>query len=108
MTPSSTLTSRKRSALVPETPMVAESGPPRFESDTWFGVYGSKGQSAEITGRVATKFQRALAKPELAERMAKLGAEPVSDAGPARFAAMVRADSARWAALIRERKITAD
>jgi hypothetical protein len=32
----------------------------------------------------------------------------VADAGPAKFAAMVRADSARWAALIRERRITAE
>jgi tripartite-type tricarboxylate transporter receptor subunit TctC len=102
------VTSRKRSALVPELPTVAESGLPGFESDTWFGVYGPKGLSAEITGRVASEFQRALAKPEVAERMAKLGAEPVTDAGPAKFAAMVKADSARWAALIRERKITSD
>ena len=102
------VTSRKRSALVPELPTVAESGLPGFESDTWFGVYGPKGLSAEITGRVASEFQRALAKPEIAERMAKLGAEPVTDAGPAKFAAMVKADSARWAALIRERKITSD
>ena len=102
------VTSRKRSALVPELPTVAESGLPGFESDTWFGVYGPKGLSAEITGRVASEFQRALAKPEIAERMAKLGAEPVTDAGPAKFAAMVKADSARWAALVRERKITSD
>jgi tripartite-type tricarboxylate transporter receptor subunit TctC len=102
------VTSRKRSALVPELPTVAESGLPGFESDTWFGVYGPKGLSAEITGRVASEFQRALAKPEVAERMAKLGAEPVTDAGPAKFAAMVKADSERWATLIRERKITSD
>ena len=52
------VTSRKRSALVPELPTVAESGLPGFESDTWFGVYGPKGLSAEITGRVASEFQR--------------------------------------------------
>ena len=102
------VTSTKRSALVPEIPTVAESGLPGFESNTWFGIYGPKGMSADITNRVATELQRALQKPDVAERRARLGAEPVGDAGPARFAAMVKADSARWAALIRDRKITAE
>ena len=102
------VTSTKRSALVPEIPTVAESGLPGFESNTWFGIYGPKGMSADITNRVATELQRALQKPDVAERLARLGAEPVGDAGPARFAAMVKADSARWAALIRDRKITAE
>ena len=102
------ITSAKRSPLVPDLPTVAESGLPGFESTTWFGIYGPKGLSADITHRVATELQRALQKPDVAERLARLGAEPVTDAGPARFAAMVKADSARWAALIRERKITAD
>jgi tripartite-type tricarboxylate transporter receptor subunit TctC len=102
------ITSAKRSVLVPELPTLAESGLPGFESTTWFGFYGPKGLSAEIANRVAAELQRALAKPDVAERLAKLGAEPVTDAGPAKFAAMVKADSARWAALIRERKITAE
>ena len=102
------ITSAKRSPLVPDLPTVAESGLPGFESTTWFGIYGPKGLSADITHRVATELQRALQKPDVAERLARLGAEPVTDAGPAKFAAMVKADSARWAALIRERKITAD
>ena len=102
------VTSSKRSALVPELPTVAESGLPGFESDTWFGVYGPKGLSPAITNRVAEELQRAMRKPDVAERLAKLGAEPVVDAGPAKFAAMVKSDSARWAKLIRERKITVE
>ena len=102
------ITSAKRSPLVPDLPTVAESGLLGFESTTWFGIYGPKGLSADITNRVAAELQRALQKPDVAERLARLGAEPVTDAGPAKFVAMVKADSARWATLIRERKITAD
>jgi tripartite-type tricarboxylate transporter receptor subunit TctC len=102
------ITSARRSALVPELPTLAEAGLPGFESTTWFGFYGPKGLPGEITNRVAAELQRALAKPDVAERLAKLGAEPVTDAGPAKFAAMVKADSARWAALIRDRKITTE
>jgi tripartite-type tricarboxylate transporter receptor subunit TctC len=102
------ITSAKRSALVPELPTVAESGLPGFESVTWFGIYGPKGLSPEIANRVSAGLQRALVKPDLAERLARLGAEPVTDAGPAKFAAAVKADSERWAALIRDRRITAE
>jgi tripartite-type tricarboxylate transporter receptor subunit TctC len=102
------VTSAKRSALVPELPTLAESGLPGFESTTWFGFYGPKGLPAEITNRVAAELQRVLARPDVAERLAKLGAEPVADVGPAKFAAMVKGDSARWAALIRERRISAE
>jgi tripartite-type tricarboxylate transporter receptor subunit TctC len=102
------VTSAKRSQLVPELPTLAESVLPGFESTTWFGFYGPKGLPAEITNRVAAELQRVLVKPDVAERFAKLGAEPVADVGPATFAAMVKADSARWAALIRERKISAE
>ena len=102
------ITSAKRSPLVPDLPTVAESGLPGFESTTWFGVYGPKGLPAAITERVASELQRVLARPDMAERLGKLGADPVADAGPTRFASLVRADSARWAALIRERRITAE
>ena len=100
------VTSAKRSALVPELPTVAESGLPGFTSDTWFGVYGPKGLPAAIVERVADALQRTMRQADVAERLARLGAEPIVDAGPAKFAAMVKADSARWATLIRERKIT--
>ena len=102
------VTSAKRSALVPELPTLAESGLPGFESTTWFGFYGPKGLPAEITNRIAAELQRALVKPDVVERFARLGAEPVADLGPAKFAAMVKGDSARWAALIRQRKISAE
>jgi tripartite-type tricarboxylate transporter receptor subunit TctC len=102
------VTSAKRSPLVPELPTLAESGLPGFESTTWFGFYGPKGLPAEVANRVAAELQRALAKPDVAERFARFGAEPVADVGPAKFAAMVKGDSARWAALIRERRITAE
>ncbi len=100
------VTSAKRSALVPELPTVAESGLPGFTSDTWFGVYGPKGMPTAIVNRVAEELQRTMRQADVAERLGRLGAEPVADAGPAKFAAMVKADSARWATLIRERKIT--
>ena len=102
------ITSRTRSALVPDIPTVAESGLPGFESTTWFGIYGPKGLPADITARLNAELNAAMKATEVAERLARLGAEPAPANTPAQFAALVAADSARWAALIRERKISAE
>ena len=100
------VTGLKRSALAPEIPTVAESGLPGFESMTWFGVYGPKGMAADVARQWNAEFMKAMQSAEVQDRLARLGAEPVTSGGPDQFAAMVKADSSRWAELIKARKIT--
>jgi tripartite-type tricarboxylate transporter receptor subunit TctC len=102
------VTGRTRSELAPELPTVAESGLPGFVSTTWFGIYAPKGLPAHITTRLNAEVNKALQSAEVRERLARLGADVAAANTPAQFAAMVQADSERWAALIRERKITLD
>lgn len=102
------VTGKVRSPLAPELPTVSESGLPGFESVTWFGIYAPKGLAPALVARLNNEFNTALKSAEVRERLARLGAEPVSDASPAQFAAMVKADSERWGRLIRERKITVE
>ncbi|MBL8342330.1 MAG: tripartite tricarboxylate transporter substrate binding protein [Rubrivivax sp.] len=99
---------KSRSPLAPELPTVAESGLPGFESTTWFGIYGPRGLPADITTKLNAEFNAAMKSAEVQERLARLGAEPAPANTPAEFAALVAADSARWAQLIRERRITAN
>jgi tripartite-type tricarboxylate transporter receptor subunit TctC len=100
------VTSPKRSALVPELPAVAELLP-GFESVTWFGVYGPRGLPPEIVNRVNQAVNAALTEADLKDRFARLGAETAGGT-PQQFAAVVRAESAKWKKVITERKITAD
>ena len=102
------ITSRTRSPLVPEVPTVAESGLPGFESTTWFGVYAPRGLPAELTQRLNAELHKAMAADEVRERLARLGADPVTQGSAADFAAMVEADSQRWGRLVRERRISAE
>ena len=102
------VTSETRSALAPELPTVAESGLPGFVSNTWFGVYAPKGLPAELTTRLNAEINAALKSPDVQERFARLGAVPAPSNTPAQFAAMVAADSQRWARIIKDRKITAE
>ncbi len=100
------VTSLKRTALAPDLPTVSEMLP-GFESVTWFGVYGPKGLNAELTARVNQAMNAALADTDVKERFARLGAEPTGGT-PAAFAAMVKADNAKWKKIISERKITTE
>ena len=100
------VTSLRRSALAPDLPTVSEVLP-GFESVTWFGVYGPKGLNAELTARVNQAMNAALADADVKERFARLGAEPTGGT-PAAFAAMVKADNAKWKKIISERKITTE
>ncbi|MDP2819587.1 MAG: tripartite tricarboxylate transporter substrate binding protein [Polaromonas sp.] len=100
------VTSLKRSVLAPDLPTVSETLP-GFESVTWFGVYGPKGLNAELTARVNQAMNAALADAEVKERFARLGAEPTGGT-PQAFAAMVKADNAKWKKIISERKITTE
>ena len=100
------VTSAQRSALAPELPTLAESGLPGFSSVTWFGVYLPAGAPPALVDRVHKAFAKAIQAPEVAASLAKLGVEPAAPSTPAQFAAMVQADSARWAGVIRQHKIT--
>jgi tripartite-type tricarboxylate transporter receptor subunit TctC len=100
------VTGDRRSALAPELPTIAEAGLPGFSSVTWFGLYAPRGMKADLVVRVHDAFEKAAHAPDVVESLAKLGVEPSPIGSSAQFAAMVAADSQRWARIIRERKIT--
>ncbi|GKS93414.1 tripartite tricarboxylate transporter substrate binding protein [Acidovorax sp. SUPP2825] len=100
------VTSQQRSALAPELPTLAESGLPGYSSVTWFGVYAPAGAPPALVERIHQAFAKAMQAPDVIASLANLGVEPARPSTAAQFAAMVQADSARWAAVIRERKIT--
>ena len=100
------VTGEKRSALAPELPTLAEAGLPGFSSVTWFGLYAPRGMKPDLVGRIHAEFEQAARTPEVVERLARAGVEPAPRGTPAQFAAMVDADSQRWARIIRERRIS--
>ena len=100
------VTGEKRSPLMPELPTVSEAGLPGFTSVTWFGVYLPAGASPALVERVNKAFTSAVKAPEVQESLRKNGLDVVIDSTPAKFDAMVRADSARWGKVVQQHKIT--
>ncbi|HVE54599.1 MAG TPA: tripartite tricarboxylate transporter substrate binding protein [Ramlibacter sp.] len=100
------ITSSKRSPLLPDLPAISESVP-GYETVTWFGMYGPKGLPADIVARINTAVNQALQEPDVKDRLARLGIEPVGGT-PQQFATMTTADRAKWKKIINERKLTMD
>ena len=94
------VTTAKRTPLAPELPTVAESGLPGFDISTWFGVFAPAGTPREALDRLHAEFTRALAAPDVREKMLNLGAEPVGS-NPEEFAAYIRAEAQKYARVIR-------
>ena len=100
------VTSEQRTKLAPDLPTLAESGLPGYSSVTWFGVYGPAGMKPELVAKVNAAFNKAIQTPEVAANLAKLGADVAKPGTPVQFADMVKADSARWAKVIKDNHIT--
>jgi tripartite-type tricarboxylate transporter receptor subunit TctC len=94
------VTTGKRTSLAPELPTIAESGLPGFDINTWFGVFAPAKTPQPVVDRLYTEFTRALAMPDVRQKMVDLGAEPVGNK-PAEFAAYIRSEKDRYARVIK-------
>ncbi len=94
------VTTAKRSTLAPDLPTIAESGLPGFDISTWFGIFVPAGTPRPVVERLHAEFTRALAAPDVREKMLNLGAEPVGST-PDEFAAYVKAEAAKYAKLVK-------
>ncbi len=99
--------SPRRSAAAPEVPTVAEQGLAGFEAVSWYALIAPSGTPAEIIDKLQQEVARLLQLPDVKEKLAGLGAEPVGNT-PAELAARMRAESARWAQVVKAAGIKAD
>jgi len=98
------ISSRKRSPLVPDLPTMEEAGVPGYEMVGWNGVFIPKGTPDDIAGKLHAALVTVLGSTAVKEQMAGLGAEAIGNP-QGEFAAFVKAESARWGAIIREKGI---
>src|SRR5688572_7741010 len=97
------VTSRKRSAQLPDVPAVAETLP-GFENLGWFGLMAPAGTPAGVIDKVYRDTAKALEGADLRKRFDDIGMAPVGNA-PADFAKAIREESDRWVKVIRARKL---
>jgi len=94
------VTSARRAPSLPDVPTMAESGLPGFDFTNWFGLLGPAALPAPIVARLNAETQKALASPDVRDRILFDGGEPAG--GPAsQFRDLLASDVAKWGKIAR-------
>ena len=101
------VTSAERIPLYPDVPTIAESGYPGFEANSWVGLSAPKNTPQAIVDRVQQEIARAFNSATLKSRLEAQGFV-VAASKPAQYQACVKAESERWAKVIKAANIKPD
>jgi len=101
------VTGASRSPAAPELPTIAEAGLPGYAFTAWYGVFAPGATPRPIIEQLSAEMRKVLELPEVRSRLAADGSEAVGSR-PEAFAAVIRADIARYANIVRQAGIRAD
>jgi len=97
----------KRSPLLPDVPTASESGLPGFENSGWFGLFAPAGTPPDILAKIQRDSLKVLAATDFKARLYVQGMAPVGNT-PAQFAKAMDEESKHWAAVVKNRKLSAN
>ena len=98
------ITSKQRSALLPDVPTMGEAGFPAVEVLNWQGIVGPKGLPADIVRILNAAGNKAMQDPEVRAAMLAQGNE-VAGGTPEQFAALIKSEAPRWGKVVKDAKI---
>ena len=101
------VTTRKRSAALPDVPTIAESGVKGYEVSGWYGVLAPAGLPTELLTRLNTEINRGMRQPDVIKRLAVEGMDAVTST-PDEFSQRMQREIAKWAGVVKAAGITAD
>ena len=96
-----------RSPSAPSVPTVAESGVPGFEAMIWYGLFTPGRTPRDIVQRLSAEVIAILGSPDVRTSLEKQGAEPAGNT-PEAFTDFVKAETAKWAKVVKEAGLTAN
>jgi tripartite-type tricarboxylate transporter receptor subunit TctC len=102
------VTSRERSALMPDVPGMAEAGVPDYSIAFWYGFFVPAGTPPEIVKKIFDATIAAAQQPQVKATLAREGTEIALSRSPEEFAAFLVQDAAFWVQLARQSGATAD
>jgi tripartite-type tricarboxylate transporter receptor subunit TctC len=94
------VTSATRAASAPDIPTIAEGGLPGYEAVQWYGLLAPAGTPREIIDKLHKETIAILRSPESAKRLAGDGAEVIAST-PEEFAAFIKAETVKWAKVVK-------
>jgi tripartite-type tricarboxylate transporter receptor subunit TctC len=100
--------SKQRLAQAPDIPTVSESGLPGFEAAAWFGMHARAGTPRDVVMKINAEVQRILGDPTFQQKfMAPQMFESMASS-PEEFGDFIKAETAKWANVIRDRNLKID
>jgi tripartite-type tricarboxylate transporter receptor subunit TctC len=104
------ITSKKRIASLPDVPTMDEAGLKGFEVNVWHGLYAPKGTPKPVIDKLVPALQAAIKDPNVKQRFAELGSEPVAEnrATPAALRSHLKVEIDRWGPIIKKAGVFAD
>jgi tripartite-type tricarboxylate transporter receptor subunit TctC len=104
------VTTKNRVPSLPNVPTMNEAGLPGFEIAVWHGLYAPKGTPKQVIDTLSSALQFALKDPNVKQRFADLGTEPVAEsrAKPEVLRAHLKAEIDKWAPIIKKAGAYAD
>jgi len=99
--------SPKRIAALPDVPTFAEQGIPNFEAWAWQGLAVPAGTPKDIISRLNAEYAKAIADPQVRQKLVDAGIEPVTST-PEQMAAYILTETAKWAQVIKQADIKVD
>ena len=93
--------SDKRATPLPNVPTSKEAGFDNFVVDIWYGVLGPAGLPPALVNRLNTEINKALASPDLKDRLLQAGIQPLGNT-PEQFAKFIRSENVRFAKVIKD------
>ncbi len=90
----------KRSPSLPDVPAIAESVP-GYNGTLWIGLFAPAGLPADVLMTLQDGTRKALAAPDLREKLEQQGVEIAAPATPDQFAALLQSDLAKWALIVK-------
>jgi tripartite-type tricarboxylate transporter receptor subunit TctC len=96
------VSSAVRHPAFPDIPTAEEAGLPGYVVTTWYGVFAPAATPAPIVARLHAAIVKAMQTKDIRDSMEGIGADGTVSRSPAEFAALVRADTARYAKLVKE------
>ena len=101
------VTSEKRFSILPEVPTVTEGGVAGFDMSTWWGLVAPAAVNKDIVTRLQSETVKLLRQADVKEKIAFAGADTVGNT-PDQFAAYIRAETAKYARIVRDAKVKMD
>ncbi|MGO4329075.1 Bug family tripartite tricarboxylate transporter substrate binding protein [Cupriavidus sp. 2TAF22] len=100
-------TTSRRVSILPDTPTLAETITPGFDSGTWQGIVAPAGLPAAIAARLNREVAAVLADPETIAALHAQGAEPIGGSA-ARYGELIKTEYARWTRVVKETGASSD